>query len=226
MSTANAALARRVWLRFGLAPVLMGLVFFVPAGTLAWWHGWVYIAIICVPMLFVVLYLFKHDPELLEQRLSQREPEKTQRTIIVIGDLLGLAAYILPGLDHRLGWSEVPLWLVLPAQVMVLLAYGLIVLVLRENSYASRVVKVMPGQTVISTGPYAVVRHPMYVGSNLLVLFSPLALGSYWALPAFLAIVPLMIWRILDEERLLMKELPGYAEYREKTRYRLLPHVW
>ncbi len=226
MSGSHAGLARKVWLRFGLAPVVMGLVFFLPAGTLAYWHGWAYITLLCLPMLFVVRYLFKNDPELLERRLSQQEPGQEQKLIIKLGNLLYMAAFLLPGLDHRFGWSHVPAVLVVLAEAMVLLGYGVIVLVFRENSYASRVVTVVAGQQVISTGPYAVVRHPMYAGTILMLLFTPLALGSYWALPAFLLVVPLLGWRILDEERLLLKELPGYAEYRRRTPYRLVPHVW
>lgn len=226
MTEPRAALARKVRLRFGLVPVVMGLFFFVPAGTLAYWHGWAYIVLLCVPMLFVVRYLFRNDPELLERRLTRQEPGQRQQLIIRLGNLLYMVAFLLPGLDHRFGWSRVPTALAVVAGAMVLLGYGIIFLVFRENRYASRVVTIMAGQTVVSTGPYAVVRHPMYAGSILMLLFTPLALGSYWALPAFLLVVPLLAWRTLDEERLLLKELPGYAEYTRKTRYRLVPRVW
>ncbi len=225
MNGPNPGLKKRVWLRFGSAPVVMGLVFFLPAGTLAYWQAWAYIALICTPLLFVVRYLFEHDPALLETRLSQKEPHKTQRLIVKIGSVYYLF-FLLPGLDHRFGWSRVPPWLAIAALVTVLVGYGLVLLVFRENSFASRVVTVVTGQRVVCTGPYATVRHPMYVGTILMDLFTPLALGSYWALPAFALIVPLMVWRILDEERLLAKELPGYAEYMVRTRYRLVPGVW
>ncbi len=221
----NPELKKRVWIRFGSAPVVMGLVFFLPAGTLAYWQAWAYIALICVPLLFVVHYLFEHDPGLLETRLSQKEPHKTQRLIVGVGNLYYLV-FLLPGLDHRFGWSRVPSWLAIAALAMVLVGYGMVMLVFRENSFASRVVTVVAGQRVVCTGPYAVVRHPMYVGTILMDLFTPLALGSYWALPAFALIVPLLMWRILDEERLLRKELPGYGEYAQRTRYRLVPGVW
>ncbi len=226
MSETKAGLLKKVVIRFGLAPVVMGVVFFLPAGTLAYWQGWAYIGLICIPMLFVVRYLYTKDPGLLERRLSQREEKREQKLIVKLGNLLYLAGFLLPGLDFRFGWSHMPLWLVIAAEAVVLLGYGFVALVFRENSYASRVVKVEAGQKVITTGPYALVRHPMYLGSIIMFLFTPLALGSYWSLLPFALAVPLLVWRLLNEEQVLINELPGYAEYREKTRYRLVPYLW
>jgi protein-S-isoprenylcysteine O-methyltransferase Ste14 len=133
---------------------------------------------------------------------------------------------LIPGLDHRYGWSDVPLGTVLAADALVIAGYTLIFLVFRENSFASRVVEVVPGQRVVSTGPYAVVRHPMYLGSSIMWLATPVALGSYWALPFFFFIPAVLVYRILNEEEVLLRELPGYREYMQNVRYRLIPGIW
>ncbi len=208
-----------------IIPALFALIF-IPAGTLDYWEAWLYLAILLVPMIFVLLYLLKNDPELLERRMRIREKETQQKQIINVGVPLFILIYMLPGLDKRFGWSDTPVAVVLLADLLVLLGYALIVIVFRENSYAARTVAVDPGQKVISSGPYAFVRHPMYLGALLLYIFSPLALGSYWGMIPTLLLIPLFVSRIHSEENVLTRDLPGYAAYRQKVRYRLLPGVW
>jgi protein-S-isoprenylcysteine O-methyltransferase Ste14 len=219
-------LTRQVIVRFGLAVPLLGLLLFLPAGTLAYWEAWLYLAILFIPMTFVLFYLLRNDPELLERRMRTREQETAQSRIVKLFALYCLAIFILPGLDHRFGWSHVPVPLVLFADLLVLAGYIIFFLVLRENRYASRVVEVAKGQQVISSGPYAVVRHPMYLGLLLLYVFSPLALGSYWAVLPALLVIPLLVARIRNEESVLERTLNGYAAYMQHTRFRLIPAIW
>lgn len=209
-----------------LAIPLLMMILFLPAGTWAYWEAWVYLVILLVPMSLVLIYLLRNNRELLERRMRMREKEAEQGTIVLISIIYYLLVFMLPGLDKRLGWSAAPLALVVAAQAIVLLSYGLVFLVFRENSYASRVVEVEQQQTVIDSGPYAVVRHPMYVGVILMFVFSPLALGSYWAMLPALLIVPLLMARIRSEEKVLVRDLPGYAEYMQQVKYRLIPGVW
>lgn len=220
------ALIRRMVARLIFFIPVMIAVLFIPAGTLAYWEAWLYLAILLIPFAFVVIYLLNKAPDLLERRMRTREKEAVQSRLIGLSSIYLLVTFTLPGLDHRFGWSDVPVWAVLTADAIVLLGYGLIVLVFRENRYASRVVEVAQGQQVIATGPYAVVRHPMYTGTVLMYLLSPLALGSYWALLPAILILPILVARIRNEEALLVRELPGYAAYRERTPYRLVPKVW
>ena len=222
----HAELRRMVLTRLLLFIPIMGAVFFLPAGTLRYWEAWVYMAILLIPMTFVMIYLMRNDPELLERRMRMREKQKEQKTIIKVSFLWFLLAFVLPGFDHRFGWSDVPVWAVILADVLVLIGYFTFLLVMRENRYLSRIVEVAQGQQVISSGPYAVVRHPMYVGVTVMYLASPVALGSWWALLPALLIVPILVARILNEEQVLAQELPGYTEYMQKTRYRLLPGLW
>lgn len=226
MTKATPELKKKVASRLALAPAVLGLIFFLPAGTFRYWQAWVYMAVLIIPMLSVMLYFLKHDPELLDRRLRTREKERPQKAIIALSYPLFLAAFLLPGFDRRFGWSSVPGALVAAADVIVLAGYGLFVLVIRENSFASRVVEVEARQRVVSTGPYAIVRHPMYVANILIYLASPLALGSFWAfLPALLT-PAVMVARILNEEKVLKEKLVGYADYLSRVRYRLIPGVW
>lgn len=225
-SPAVPGTARKVFVRVALIlPVLMAILF-IPAGTLAYWEAWVYLAVLLIPFFFVLGYFLKINPEFLERRMQMRERESAQRRIINLSLLWFILAFILPGLDERFGWSDVPVPVVILADLLVLLGYGLVVLVFRENQYASRTVQVEQGQQVISTGPYALVRHPMYLGAIVMYLASPVALGSYWALLPALAIVPILVARIVNEEQVLARELSGYVEYRQVTRYRLIPGIW
>ena len=222
----KSKLTRLVLSRYLMAFVALSAMFFLTAGTLAYWEAWLYLAILFIPMFFVGTWLLKNDPELLERRMRFREKETTQKRVINFSLLWFLLAFLLPGFDHRFGWSDVPVWVVLAAALLVLLGYFMVFWVFRENSYASRVIEVAQGQHVIDTGPYAVLRHPMYAGSIVLYLFSPLALGSWWAMIPALPIIPVLIVRLLNEEEILLRDLPGYAAYRQKVRFRLLPGVW
>lgn len=205
---------------------LLATLLFLPAGTLDYWQAWVYLATLFVPMTFVFIYLIRHDPELLERRMRMKEKEPAQLLLIKLGSLCYALIFLLPGLDRRFGLSEMSATFPIAADVCFLVSYALFIRVLRENSFASRIVEVEQEQRVITTGPYALVRHPMYSAILLMFLSTPVALGSWWALLPALLLVIVIIARILDEERLLEKELPGYTEYMQATRYRLLPHIW
>ena len=222
----RGALLKVVLSRYIMAFLALAAMFFIPAGTLAYWNAWLLLGIIFIPMGFVMLYLLKYDPELLERRMRFRERQGTQKRVIGFSWIIFLLAFLIPGFDYRFGWSEVPVWVVLLAAALVLLSYAMIFWVFRENSYASRVVEVMEGQRVIDSGPYAIVRHPMYIGSTMFYVLSPLVLGSWWALIPALLIIPMLVARIRNEEAVLVKDLPGYVEYRQKVRFRMLPGVW
>ena len=212
--------------RFALAFVVMGLFFFLPAGTLNYWQAWLFMLTLFVPLLFTLFYLLKYDPKLLERRMRTREKEGEQRRILSLSLIFFLAAFILPGFDRRFGWSQAPAALVICADLIVLAGYLLVIRVFRENSYASRVVEVEQNQQVISSGPYAVVRHPMYASALIYLFGIPLALGSYWGLVVLGVMIPFLIWRLFDEERFLAKNLTGYTEYQQRVKYRLVPFVW
>jgi len=219
-------LKRMAFRRFGGAALVLGAVFFLSAGTIRYWQAWLYLAVTFIPMALVAHNLIRTDPALVERRLTAKEERAAQSTVQRLGAVIWVATFLIPGLDQRFGWSLVPWLVVVLSDLLVLSGYLFLVRVLKENSYASRVVEVQEGQTVITTGPYALVRHPMYLGTFVMLVFSPLALGSYWALiPAALTPVFLVL-RIRDEENMLLQELPGYREYTTRTRYRLIPGVW
>ncbi len=208
------------------ALAVIGAILFLPAGTLDYWQAWAYMAVVFVPAAFVIIYFLAKDRQFLERRLKTKEKEKDQQLVQAVGGVIFIIGFLLPGLDRRLGWSSVPAEFSLAADLVTLLGYGLVFLVFRENIYAGRTVRVEKGQKVISTGSYSVIRHPMYLGTLLLYLATPIALGSYVALPLFLLMVPLLAFRIRNEEQVLCRELGGYREYCGKVRYRLVPGVW
>ncbi len=216
----------KVILRFGMAGPLLAAIFFLPAGTLDYWQAWAYMAVLLIPMGWVLAHYLRKDPELLERRMRTLEKEKRQRAIIFLSYPVFIAAFLLPGFDRRCAWSRVPVWLVLLADLVVLAGYLLFVRVMKENRFLSRIVEVDAKQKVIDTGPYAVVRHPMYAGILPLYLFSPLALGSFWALIPAAFLPPIIIARIFNEEKVLCRELPGYADYMRRVRHRLIPGIW
>lgn len=219
-------LVGRVLLTFipGIAGV--GALFFIPAGTFNYWQAWLYLSILGFLTAIAGIYLFLRDPDALRRRLLRREKDSSQKKIIKISGLFLIAAYILPGLDKRWGWSGVPVWVVIFSDSLTILAYLLFLMVMRENTYGSRIITVENGQTVIRTGPYAVVRHPMYVAMLIIYLAEPLALGSYWAILPALAMIPVMIARIKNEEMTLKQNLTGYTEYCDEVKFRLLPGIW
>jgi protein-S-isoprenylcysteine O-methyltransferase Ste14 len=212
--------------RFISAFLILLAMFLIPAGTFAYWEAWTYIAVLFIPMFFVFIYLIGNEPELLARRMKMKEKEAEQKLIIKLSYIPFLVAFLLPGFDKRFSWSNVPVMVVVIADVLVLISYGIFFLVIKENPYASRIVEVEPEQTVITSGPYARVRHPMYSVVLTMYLFSPLALGSYWAIIPMIFIIPLIVARILNEEEVLVRGLNGYKEYIQKTRYRLIPGIW
>jgi protein-S-isoprenylcysteine O-methyltransferase Ste14 len=221
------ALRKQVIIRFGSAVFVIPVILFALAGTLHYWQGWLYWAILLTPILFVVSYFLKNDPELLERRMKFQEKEPEQRMIILLSSAVFVAGFLAIAIDLRMhGLNQVPPSLVLTADAAVFLGYGLIFWVFKENSYASRTIEVVEGQKVITTGPYSIIRHPMYLGFLVMYQLTPIALGSWWAVPVFSLIIPLLVWRIYNEEKVLLRDLPGYYEYCQKRRYRLLPLIW
>jgi protein-S-isoprenylcysteine O-methyltransferase Ste14 len=177
-------------------------------------------------MVFAVRYLIRHDPVLLERRMQMRERREQQDAMQRYAAVLWLALFLIPGLDQRFGWSSVPWQLVVASDALVLAGYALFIRTMMENSFASRIIEVQEGQTVVTSGPYQWVRHPMYLAAAVMVSVSPLALGSFWALLPVAALPRYLVLRIRDEEAMLLSELPGYREYTQQTRYRLIPGLW
>ena len=206
--------------------VLLSAMLFLPAWTLQYPNAWLFLALLFLPMLTMGTVMFFRAPDLLKKRLDAKEKQSTQRGVLALSGLMFPAGFVLSALDFRFGWSHVPTWAVITASVCFLLGYGLYAEVLRENAYLSRTVKVEKGQRVIDTGLYAVARHPMYLATLFMFLPLPLILGSLWGLLPF-AIYPILVAiRILGEEKLLCAELAGYTEYKQKTKYRLIPFIW
>jgi protein-S-isoprenylcysteine O-methyltransferase Ste14 len=212
--------------RFLAAIVFVGCTLFLPAGTLSYWQAWLYMGLLFIPVAIVGVVLVIKDPELLERRMRTREREAPQRRVIASSGLLLLAVVLIPGFDRRYAWSNVPLPLVFLGDILILLGYLLFVLTIRANRFASRVVEVQANQVVISSGPYALVRHPMYLAVSLIFTLTPLALGSFWALIPALLLPVVLAARIGNEEQLLRRDLPGYEEYCHKVKYRLVPFIW
>lgn len=215
----------------GVAQFLVGLaiLLFVPTWTLAYWQAWGFLAVFSTAVLSITLYLMRKDPALLERRMKAgpgAEKEASQKIIQLIAAMAFVAAILVPAIDHRLGWSAVPPSAVVAGDLLVAIGMLVTFLVFKANSFASAIIDVGAGQRLVSTGPYGVVRHPMYAGALIMMLGVPPALGSWWGLLASLAMTLAMIWRLLDEERVLAKSLPGYAGYRDKVRYRLVPYFW
>lgn len=225
------SLRSKLILRVCVGVMITIALLFIPAGSWNFWQGWVLVAIIFACGIFTSFYLYKHDPKLVERRLQTKEKIREQKLLIRLLRPFFIAVLALPGLDYRFGWSPryfgvVPPWLILLSDAVVLASFVFVIWVLRVNSFASRTIQVESGQTVISTGPYRVVRHPMYFGSVVMLLFTPLALGSYIAVPAFALLIPFYVLRLLNEERVLREQLPGYSEYCQRTRFHLVPFVW
>ncbi|MBQ2726398.1 MAG: isoprenylcysteine carboxylmethyltransferase family protein [Clostridia bacterium] len=206
--------------------ILTGLLLFLPAGTFRYPGAWLFLGLLFIPMLILGSVLLTKAPDLLAKRLSHREKENIQKGVVGISALAFLASFILSGLDHRFGWTAVPLWLAVTAAVLLLLSYAMYAEVMRENAYLSRTVEVQKNQKVVSTGLYGIVRHPMYTATVVLFLAIPLVLGS-WIGFAVMLVYPIVIAvRIRNEETVLTAGLDGYAEYKTKVKWRLIPFVW
>ena len=206
--------------------LLVGLLIFLPAGTLAFAKGWLLMGLLFGPMFIAGLVMLAKSPEFLAKRLDVKEKRSAQRGVVKLSGLMFIAGFVVAGLDFRFGWSVMPRTVTVVASVLFLLAYLLYAEVMRENAYLSRTIKVEEGQTVVYTGLYGIVRHPMYMATLLLFLVMPLVLGSWWALIPFAFYPAIIISRLKDEEVLLTRELAGYAEYKEKVRYRIIPFIW
>lgn len=220
---------KRIWLRQSLFIPIFLILLFAPAGTLDYWQAWAYGILFTVTSVGIGLYFAKYHPDAFARRVdvgpvAEKEPtQKIIMTLVLIGFVLLIA---VPGLDRRWHWSDVPAWLAVLANILVVLGLLGTAVVLRQNSYAASTVRVEAGQPVISTGLYGIVRHPMYSSALLLIIFTPLALGSYWALLSVVPLIGVLAWRLLDEERVLKRDLPGYTDYCRQVRYRLLPGPW
>lgn len=209
--------------------IIMAVALFMPAWTADYWQGWVFMAVFGGSAMAITLYLMKYDPKLLERRVKAgpgAEKEKSQKIIQTLALITFVAMLMFPAFDHRLGWSTTPVCVPVAGDVLVAIGWLLVFLVFRANSYASSTIEVGVKQKLVSTGPYAVVRHPMYVGGLVMIWGVPLALGSWWGLFTVVPITAVIVWRLLDEEKFLARNLPGYPEYRNKVRYRLVPFVW
>ena len=209
---------------FGL--ILVGAMLFLPAWTFNYPYAWLFICILFIPMFVMGAVLLVKSPSLLEKRLDGKEKEKAQKGMIALSGLIFPAGFILSALDYRFSWSAIPLWLVITAALLFLIGYAAYAEVMRENAYLSRTIEVQDGQKVISTGLYGIVRHPMYLATLFMFLPLPLVLGSFWGLIPFALYPVVIVIRIINEEKVLTRELCGYSEYKRKVRYRLIPFVW
>jgi protein-S-isoprenylcysteine O-methyltransferase Ste14 len=212
----------------GLA-LVMGALIFASAGTLDYWEAWLFLACYFAASLVVSLWLQRNDPALLQRRMRGgpfAEGERSQKIIMTITSIGFIALLVVPGFDRRFGWSEMPDAVAIIGDVLLLAGWLGILAVFRANSFAAATIQVASGQKVISTGPYAIVRHPMYAAALLMLLGIPISLGSWWGALVPIALLPALAWRLLDEERLLLRDLEGYAGYRRKVPWRLIPHLW
>ena len=212
--------------KFVCGLLLVGLLIFLPAGTFAYTYGWLLVGLLFIPMLFAGFVMLIKSPDFLKKRLDAKEKQGTQKGVVAVSGLMFIVGFVVAGLDFRFGWSAMPTWVTVTATTLFLIAYTLYAEVMRENAYLSRTIKVEEGQTVVDTGLYGIVRHPMYAVTILLFLMIPLVLGSWYALVAFAFYPAVIVVRLKDEEELLTKELPGYAEYKQKVKYRIVPFVW
>jgi len=225
MATLNA----RAWLALGMLAAVVAALLFVPAGTLLYWQAWIYLAIFIGASALTMVDLMRRDPALLQRRMSGgplAEKRPAQRLIMLCASICFIALLVVPAVDRRVGWSAVPFVAVVAGDALVASGFALILRVYRENTFTAATVEIAPDHKLISTGPYAIVRHPMYTGGLLYIFGTPLALASWWGFVPIVVMLPVLIWRLLDEERLLAGSLPGYVDYQKGVRYRLVPFVW
>jgi protein-S-isoprenylcysteine O-methyltransferase Ste14 len=209
--------------------IVMAALLFIPARTLDYWQAWTFLAVYFASSLAITIYLMKEDPKLMERRMSGgpfAEKKTTQKIIMFFASLGFISLVVLPALDHRYAWSHMPPYVSLAGDALVVLGWLAIFFVFKENTFTSATIELAPDQKVISTGPYALVRHPMYAGALVMLLGIPIALGSWWGLLVIVAMMPALIWRLIDEEQFLARNLPGYVEYQNKVQYRLIPLFW
>ena len=223
------ALEKNAYGRLVRFMICVAAVLFVAAGKINYWQAWIFLAVFFGLSFAITAYLVKHDPALLERRLVAgpgAEKEKSQKIIQVLAMVAFIAMLVFPAIDHRYGWSSVPASVAVAGDILIAMGFLAVFLVFKENSYASSIIEVGAEQKVVATGPYAIVRHPMYSGALVMLIGVPLALGSWWGLLLVIPITVVLIWRLLEEEKFLTKNLPGYSEYQHKVRFRLLPYIW
>ena len=213
-------------IKFTCGLVMVGLLIFLPVGTLHFFNGWLLTGLLFVPMLIAGFVMFFKDPAFLARRLDAKEKQAAQKGVLALSGLMFIGGFVIAGLDFRFGWSRMPDWVVAAASVLFIIAYLLYAEVMRENAYLSRTVKVEEGQRVVDTGLYGIVRHPMYMATVLLFTMIPLVLGSWYSLIVFAFYPGIIIIRLKNEEDLLTRELPGYPEYKQKVKFRLIPFIW
>ena len=212
--------------KFTIGLLMVGLLIFLPAGTLAYTGGWLLMGLLFGPMLIAGFVMLAKSPDFLKKRLDAKEKQAAQKGVLAFSGLMFIGGFVVAGLDFRFGWSNMPQWVVVTASALFLVAYALYAEVMRENAYLSRTIRVEEGQQVVDTGLYGIVRHPMYAVTILLFTVMPLVLGSWYALIVFAFYPAIIVVRLKDEEALLTKELNGYAAYKQKVRYRLMPFIW
>lgn len=212
--------------KFIMGILMVGALVFLPAWDIKFANGWLFMGLLFIPMLIVGVVMLIKSPALLKKRLDAKETQNTQKGVVAFSGIIFIAGFVVAGLDHRFGWSRVPLWAVISASVVLLVSYALYAEVMRENVYLSRTIKVEENQQIVDTGLYGTVRHPMYAATIWLFLSIPVVLGSWWSLLCFLPYVGIIAVRIMGEEKLLDSELVGYAEYKKKVKYRLIPFIW
>lgn len=212
--------------KFACGLILVGLLIFLPAGTLGYTYGWLLLGLLFGPMLIAGFVMLAKAPDFLKKRLDAKEKQGKQKSVVAVAGLMFITGFVVGGLDYRFGWSDMPTWVVTAASVLFLISYALYAEVMRENAFFSRTIKVEEGQTVVDTGLYGIVRHPMYAVTILLFCAMPLVLGSWYALIPFAFYPAAIVIRLKDEEDLLTRELPGYPEYKQKVKYRIIPFVW
>lgn len=223
---ANVRLMASAGIKLLMGLVLVGLLIFLPAGTLCFFNGWLLVAVLFVPMLIAGVVMAVCSPQLLKKRLNTKEKESEQKSVVAMSGIMFIAAFVVAGLNYRYVWTVMPSWAVWSAVALFLLSYAMYAEVMRENAYLSRTIEVQEGQTVIETGLYGIVRHPMYSATILLFLSMPLVLGSLPSFVIMLVYIPLIVKRIKNEEKVLLAGLDGYEAYCGKVKYRLLPFVW
>lgn len=206
--------------------LLVGLLIFIPAGSIKYWNGWLFLGALFIPMICVLIYLLVKDPDLLARRMKTKEKEKVQKVYLLLSVIACLCTFIIPGLDYRFNWSDVPFVIVIVSALVMMSGYFIFFTVMRQNTYASRVIEIEDEQKLIDTGLYSFVRHPMYLGAIILYGFVPLVLGSFYALIPMVFIPGLLIIRIRNEEKVLIRGLKGYDEYMKKVKYRIFPFIW